>query len=69
MVGGMLVGVIAVAAADDPAAGARAAGEAGFVFGARYGNLALLASLAISVVGTLTGWLPGTRGGAKRDRG
>jgi hypothetical protein len=61
MVGGMLAGVIAVSAIDDPAAAAQAARDAGFSFGMRYGNLALLASLAISVVGTLTGWLPGTR--------
>jgi hypothetical protein len=63
MVGGMVVGVITVSAADDPARAAQAAGAAGTAFGMRYGNLFLLASMAIAAVGTLTGRLPGTRGG------
>jgi hypothetical protein len=62
MVGGMIVGVIAVSASDDPARAAQAASEAGSAFGLRYGNLVLLASIAIAAVGTVTGWLPGTRG-------
>jgi cytochrome c biogenesis factor len=62
MLGGMVVGVIAVSATDDPARATQAASEAGNAFGLRYGNLVLLTSMAVATVGTLTGWLPGTRG-------
>jgi hypothetical protein len=61
MLGGMLVGVVAVTATDDPNRAVQAASEAGNAFGLRYGNLVLLASIAVAIVGTLTGWLPGTR--------
>jgi hypothetical protein len=61
LVGGMLVGVVAVSAVDDPARASQVASEAGTAFGLRYGNLVLLTSIAVATVGTLTGWLPGTR--------
>ena len=61
VIGGMVTGAVAGASAADASAGYQAGGEAGAAFGQKYGNLGLLAAMAISAIGTITGWLPGTR--------
>ena len=53
---GMIIGAVAGASGD-----AQLAQRTGQNFGAHYGGLFLLGSIAISAIGTMTGWLPGTR--------
>jgi len=61
MVAGGVLGAIAGASAGDPTTGAQAGQRVGAEFGRHYGSLLLLGSIAVSVIGTATGWLPGTR--------
>ena len=61
LLGGIVVGAVAGATVGDPSAAAQAGQDAGAAFAAKYGNLVLLASIALSVAGTVTGWLPGTK--------
>jgi hypothetical protein len=61
MLGGMIVGAVAAAGSPDAETATRAGEVAGANFGARFGNAILLVSLGISTIGTLRGWLPGTR--------
>jgi hypothetical protein len=58
--GGGIVGAVASIGAD-PSQAAQLGTEAGTRFGAQYGGILFLCSLAVATVGTLFGWLPGTR--------
>jgi hypothetical protein len=61
MIAGAVLGAIAGASAGDPTTGAQAGQRVGAEFGRHYGGLFLLGSIAVSAIGTVTGWLPGTR--------
>jgi hypothetical protein len=61
ILGGIVIGAVAGFTIADPAAAAQAGEQAGAEFGSRWGNIILLAAIAISTVGTMGGWLPGTR--------
>jgi len=61
VVAGAVLGALAGASAGDPITSAQAGQRVGAEFGAHYGPLFLLGSIAVSVIGTATGWLPGTR--------
>jgi hypothetical protein len=59
MVGGMVVS--AMAGINDPV-NASASGEAaGTAFGREYAGIIYLVSLIIAVLGSIKGWLPGTK--------
>jgi len=59
MLCGMVVG--GIAGANDPANSTEAGYQAGVVFGQKYGGLVLIFSVVISTIGSIYGWLPGTR--------
>lgn len=78
VVGGAISGVVYSAKAPIPEkipatmAGAFEHGQqmgrqAGFEFGARYGGIILLGALLVSIVGTATGKLPGTKPKKHKD--
>ncbi len=61
ILGGFVVGAIAGATSGDQTATVHAGQNAGAAYGAKYGNLALLGSIVVSTIGTVTGRLPGTK--------
>ena len=60
MVGGAVLGAVAGAGVADPQMAAELGRSAGANFGEQYGVALLLGAATVSVVGTITGWLPGT---------
>lgn len=59
LISGFIVGF--VAATGDPENAREVGRTAGRVFGEKYGFVILIASFFFSVVGSLFGWLPGTK--------
>jgi hypothetical protein len=59
ILGGGVVG--AIAGVNDPANSFAAGQAAGQAFGQAYGGMIFLASLIIAVIGSIFGWLPGTK--------
>ena len=64
VIGGAVVGAIANATQARPVSnfqeGYANGATAGRTFGARYGGLIMLGALGLSIVGSVTGFLPGT---------
>ena len=60
-VGGAIFGAIAGSRVGGFVGGFEAGQAAGEAFGEQFGGLVMVSALAVSVVGTLRGWLPGTR--------
>ncbi|WP_255990929.1 hypothetical protein [Chitinolyticbacter albus] len=67
VVGGAIAGAIAgskvkaVGLADGFAKGEQVGYAAGAEFGQKYGGIVLIGALVLSVIGTATGFLPGTK--------
>lgn len=59
IIGGMVVG--AMAGSGNPADAAAAGQAAGQEFGEKYAGMIFLGALIVAVVGSILGWLPGTK--------
>ncbi len=66
--GSSIAGAVAGASTNDPSLATELGARAGADFWLHHGSLILLAAITLSILGSVTGWLPGTRG-TQRPRG